>query len=99
MVSLQNADPYQQSFPGPGGFQGQGQGQSPNAPFMMPGGFPYGYGMTPEMMKAQQQYQHQNTQMGNPGEVFMLRAQLAEMGQAMQREIEANKVIIEIMRD
>jgi len=61
---------------------------------MPPGGFPYGYGMNPEMMKAQQQqYQNQNSPMGNPGEVLMLRAQLAEMSQAMQREIEANKTL------
>jgi len=88
LVSLQNAEGYppQQNFPG-------FQGPPPNGAFMMPpGGFPYGYGMNPEMMKAQQQqYQNQNSPMA--GEVFMLRAQLAEMSQAMQREIEANKTL------
>ena len=57
-------------------------------PYFYPNPYQYmGYGMPPEGQ------QPQNPQFPmDPNEIFMLRAQVMELNQALAREIEANKV-------
>lgn len=74
---------------GPQGFQGFPPQGMP--PYFYPNPYQYmGYGMPPEAMQGQQP---QNPQFPvDPNEVFMLRAQVMELNQALAREIDANKV-------